>query len=592
MIEIYQKILEEIDLALFVIDNFYNLVFYNTKAQKFIDSFLKRDLKCYEVFYNQSTPCQFCPLRYLSSENKKISFNFLSEKETSLLFEYVYLEENKFLIIVQEVKKEVPFLKKFQQVLNNFPTGVLFLKNRKIFYANPALEKSLGFNCKELTEFDFIEKFVLEEEKPIVELCYKRALIDLKEEKIIFSLYTKEKKVKTFMWNVFLLKEENLVVFAGIDITEFLQVRTKLEDLHKGQTFSNFLKSLVHDFNNILQNTNTYLLKIKENIDNPNKVNEYINFIERLLSSWIDLNKILLDSLKEIKDLKFKYIEIVSFLKENLELLQLIAGERVSLYIDFNYLSSAWIPGDVSLWRYIFLNFITNAKDAIEYEGEIFINLKTSFHEVKGQKYLIITIKDTGSGIAPENLKKIFTPFFTTKEKGSGLGLFLVNSHIKNLGGYIEVESELGKGTTFKIYIPLLEDRSITERKIKKPLKDKKIKVLLVEDDEEIRNFLEFLIKQKNYELISYSDAQEVLKNLENLGEINLLIVDLNLKDFSGKKLYELLKEHLPKLKVLYLSGDIFSLVEVPEDLLLLKPFNIEDFYYKMEKLLTLEEEI
>ncbi|MCX8041794.1 MAG: ATP-binding protein [Thermodesulfobacteriaceae bacterium] len=588
MEEIFKKILDEIDSAIFLIDKFYHILFFNHRAQKFLAKFsYEEKLKCFQIFYNQDFPCKNCPLKYLNEENKKISFNLLSKEEPYLLFEYIYIETNKFLVLVREVRKEIPFWEKFQRILDNLINIVLILKNRKIFYANPSLEKSLGFHPTELKKLDFIETLVLEEERPIVELHYKRALIGIKEEKVLFSLYTKEKKIKNFMWNIFLLREEDLVIFTGIDITEFLQIKTKLEELHKNQTFSNFLKSLVHDFNNILQNTNTYLLKIRESLDCPEKVNEYIDLIERLLSSWIELNKILLDYLKEIKDLKSKYIEIVSFLKENLELFQLIAGEKISLNLDLDYLSSAWIPGDVFLWRYIFLNFITNAKDAIGYEGEIFINLRTVFDEKKALNYLVISIRDTGTGIAPENLKKIFTPFFTTKERGSGLGLFLVNSHIKNLGGFIELESELGKGSTFRIYIPLIEEKSISEKKIKKLSKDRKVKILIVEDEEEIKNFLEILIKQKRYEVISYSNAEEVLQNLDQLKEIDLLVVDLNLKDFSGKKLYEILKEHISDLKVLYLSGDIFSLVEIPEEQILLKPFNIEDFYYKIERLLV-----
>ncbi len=582
------KILDELDIPILIIDKSYNIVFLNSEAKKFLTKFYERKkIKCYQLFYNQDCPCFFCPISYLNEENKKISFGLLSEKENFLLFEYIYLKSYRILILMKEVKKELPFEQRLKRFLENLPIVVLVLKNRRILYVNSFFEKSLGFSFSEVVDLDFIENLVSEEEKIIVELYYQRALIDLKEEKIIFSLYTKEKKIRTFMWNVFLLKEEGLVVFTGIDVTEFLQAKTKLEDLHKSQTFSNFLKSLVHDFNNILQNTNTYILKIRENLNYPEKINEYLNFIESLLSSWIDLNRILLGYLKEVRDLKSKYIDMISFLKENLELFQLIAGENINLYLDLDYFSSAWVPGDASLWRYIFLNFITNARDAIEHEGNIFINLKTIFDRNRGLNFLIISIKDTGCGIAPENLRKIFTPFFTTKDKGSGLGLFLVNSHIKNLGGYIEVESEVNKGSIFKIFVPLLEKKSLREKKQEKLPEYKKIKILLVEDDEEIKNFLETFVKQKNYEVVAYSDPKEVLRDLEKLKDIDLLITDLNLKEYSGEKLYEILKKQIPYLKVLYLSGDIFSMLEIPEERLLLKPFNIEDFYHKIEKILT-----
>lgn len=404
-----------------------------------------------------------------------------------------------------------------------------------------------------------------------------------REEEIMLTLINREGKSKNYLGRCFPIKDldgEKLLVVTGIDITELLDLKQSLDSLHKTQSFGSFLRSLVHDFNNVLQQVKDYLRDIEKSLDNPQKIKRYLNLTEKTLSSWIDLNKLLLDYTKEFREIEAKRTEIIGFLKNNLELFQLIAGSHIFIQLDFNYLSSAWVPGDDSFWRYIFLNFISNAKDAIEDEGTISFIFRTKTEN--GKKYLNIFIKDTGCGIPEEYLDKIFQPFFTTKEKSSGLGLFLVKNHITNVGGKIEVESKVGKGTTFKITVPLLEVKKIEKEK-KKP---EEIYIVLVEDEEEIRENLKRILEEEGYNVYAFSSGSEVKENLDKIEKADLLISDFHLPDIRGGELYQILKQKFPNIDVIFLTGDIFGLAELPTNRVILKPFSINDLFSKIKELL------
>ncbi|PMP97536.1 MAG: hypothetical protein C0169_02760, partial [Thermodesulfobacterium geofontis] len=408
-------------------------------------------------------------------------------------------------------------------------------------------------------------------------------LVGEKEEEIMLNLINKEGKSKTYLGKCFAMKdidEEKILVITGMDVTEFLDLRQRLDSIHKTQSFGSFLRSMVHDFNNILQQVRNYLKDVEKNLNNPQKIKKYLNLTEKTLSSWIDLNKLLLDYTKEFREIEEKRTEIISFMKNNLELFQLIAGSHIFIQLDFNYLSSAWVPGDESFWRYIFLNFISNAKDAIEGEGTISLILRTKTEE--GKKYLLVFIKDTGCGIPEEYLDKIFQPFFTTKEKSSGLGLFLVKSHINNIGGKIEVESEVGKGTIFKVYVPLVEVKKIEKEK-KKP---EETYIILVEDEEETRKNLKEILETEGYKVYVFSSGKEVKENLSEIERADLLISDLHLPDIKGGELYQILKQKFPNIDVIFLTGDIFGLAELPSNRVILKPFSINDLFLKIKELL------
>ncbi|WP_028840960.1 ATP-binding response regulator [Thermodesulfobacterium hveragerdense] len=384
--------------------------------------------------------------------------------------------------------------------------------------------------------------------------------------------------MEALFYKVELTPQETLILMLGKDTGELIELRAKIEELEKNQRFSEFLRSLVHDFNNILQNTLKYLKNIEENVDKPEEIKRYKFLAEKTLKSWIDLNRLLIDYTKGIRDVLSSQLEMVSFLKNNLDIFQIIAGPKIQIQLSLGSLVNVFVPGEETFWRYIFLDFISNAKDAIEDEGEIEIALSLKTLE---KKYLIIKIKDNGCGIPEENLEKIFMPFFTTKKESSGLGLFLVKNHITSLGGKLEVESKVNLGTTFKIWVPALSVSLLT------PLQKseiKKLKIILLEDEPEILANIQEILEGEGHQVWAFSNYEELEKNLDKISSPDLLITDYHMPGIKGFEVYQNLKQKFPDLKVLFLTGDLLSLAELPSFKLLLKPFTAEQLLAKIKE--------
>ncbi|MGB9761419.1 MAG: hybrid sensor histidine kinase/response regulator, partial [Caldimicrobium thiodismutans] len=490
--------------------------------------------------------------------------------------------EDYLLLYFQELKKDKPFSGFLYELIEELPVLVFFIKNGRIFYVNKTVETLLGYKREEVIGKSIIKDLMWEIDIPKAEVHCKRVMQGIKESGFIIALKTPEGRLKNLIWNCFLTADwegEPIVVGIAADITEYLELSKKLENLHKTQTFTEFLRGLVHDFNNVLQSILSYLNQLR-NVP-VSRMEEILRAIEKNINSWIDINRILIDYTRESKEIREKKIDLVQFLKENLEVFQLILGENIRLHINLGFYKKLCTYGDSAFWRYIFLNLLKNSKDAIEGEGDIFIYLSTYEDTQKLKRYVKLSVKDTGSGIPEEILPKIFDPFFTTKEKGSGLGLFLVKHHIKNLEGFIEVESSPGKGTTFFIYVPLCEERLIFSPK-ELSLKDKVF--IIVEDEEEILENLRDLLQEEGAKVYTFTSGKALLSSWDNLEKPHLLIIDLNLPDIGGREIAISLKEKDPSLKILYITGDIFALSEIPEEKVLLKPFKIEELFEKIKK--------
>ncbi len=580
---ISSKVLDCVDQGILLIDHDFRVKYINKKAREIFKSADLEKETCYSLIFNKQNPCANCFKSRLSEKNTPIVFK-LCLFNNSYIVEYNYLDDKYFLILLKKLEEQEYYKKRFSELLNKLPVLIIFLKKGKIKYVNKFAEELTGYKKEELLESYFVDFLVSLEDKIRLERWIKDDVGGC--ESCNFSILTKNKEKKTILGRIFSIEDINndkVLVVSGLDVSDILELKKKVEELYKNQTFSNFLKSIIHDFNNILQITNEYINNIKKNLQHPEKIKDYISLAENTLNSWIDLNRLLLDYTKEIKEIVTSRVDIVSFLKNNLELFQIIAGPKINIQLDFGYLMCVKVPGDESFWRYIFLNFINNAKDAIEEEGKIEIKLRSSMGFDKN-KYLSIFIKDTGCGIPEEDLDKIFQPNFTTKENGSGLGLFLIKNHIETIGGRIEVESTLGKGTVFKLYVPILSIKTLTSGKIHKP---EEVVIVLIEDEEPIRNSLKDLLKLKGYNVYAFSSFKEFKKEMENFKKIDLLISDFHLPDIDGPAFYKFLKEKFPEIEVIFLTGDILTLAELPSYRMLLKPFKIEDLLAKIREVLS-----
>ncbi|MFN4220588.1 MAG: PAS domain S-box protein, partial [bacterium] len=399
MDELVLKALEFIEYPLLIYNQKNSqIIFKNSKAEPFIRELEKRNI--------------LSKLKYYYGKE----LTLIVEEDLSRIYigKIKKLDEEGYLIYFEELKKDRPFSGFLFDIFENLPVLVFLIKAGNIFYVNGTIEALLGYKREEVINKKFIKDLIWDYDKPKAEMYYKRISQQVKEEGNIFAIEDKYGRVKNFLWNGFLTRDwngEEVVVCIASDISEYLELSQKIEKLHKTQTFVEFLRGLVHDFNNLLQTILDHLQKLKTS---PlTKMDELLYGIEKNLYSWIDINRILLDYTREYKELRNKKIDLIEFFKENLEVFQFVLGERVKIYLDLGYFKNLFTYGDSAFWKFICLNFLVNAKDAIEGDGEIYISLSKVEDSINQRTYVKIGIKDTGRGIPEEILPKIFDPFFT-----------------------------------------------------------------------------------------------------------------------------------------------------------------------------------
>ena len=221
-------------------------------------------------------------------------------------------------------------------------------------------------------------------------------------------------------------------------------------------------------------------------------------------------------------------------------------------------------------------------------------DMKDKIYKPKPGSYVLLIVKDTGTGIDKETMEHIFEPFFTTKglENGTGLGLASVYGIVKGHGGYIDVESEKGRGTIFSIYLPGTEEVVREDREFSaEPVKGDG-RVLLVDDEEIILTTGEQMLRALGYETLIATDGREALKLYEeNQNEIDIVLLDMVMPSLGGAKTFDRLKEMNPSVKVLLssgysLDGEAKEIMQRGCDGFIQKPFDMGTLSHSIKEIL------
>ncbi len=398
--------------------------------------------------------------------------------------------------------------------------------------------------------------------------------------------------------------DERLLDYDGLitDITPLKQLEAQLRQAQKMEAVGQLAGGVAHDFNNILTAISGYgaLLLIKMRSDNPlrHEVEQILASSERAANLT---HSLLAYSRKQI--INPKPVDLNRIVQGVEKLLSRLIGED----IDFKARLASQtltVMADSGQLEQVLMNLATNARDAMPGGGVLLIETDSATQEddhlhaysyIAPGRYALLSVTDTGMGMDEKTRERIFDPFFTTKDvgKGTGLGLAMAYGIIKQQNGYINVYSEPGRGTTFKIYLPLIEAPAGESgvRREAVPLRGSET-VLLAEDDATVRKLMRAILEEFGYTVVEAVDGEDAVKMfLRNRERIELVILDVVMPKMNGKDAYSRIRQAQPDVKVIFTSGytaDIVHKKGILEEGLnfISKPAAPQDFLKKIREVL------
>ncbi len=362
-----------------------------------------------------------------------------------------------------------------------------------------------------------------------------------------------------------------------VDITEKKKLEDQLRQAQKMEAVGTLAGGIAHDFNNILNVIMGYgsMVLDKLRADSPEKgqMNEVLAAAEKAANLT---KRLLLFSRKEVAE--FKSMDVNEMVINMEKMLSRIIGEDINLVANLMG-RNAMVMADAGQIEQVLMNLATNARDAMPKGGSLTIS--TELREIDAEfineyeygvigTYAVISITDTGTGIEKEKQARIFDPFFTTKEvgKGTGLGLSIAYGIIKQHNGYIRVSSKSGSGTTFKIWLPVIEDTA--EKKLEVEAfsspKGGTETILVAEDDASLRKLTRIILESFGYSVIIAEDGEEAITQFrENREKIHLVILDMIMPKKSGKEADDEMRKTSPGIKTLFMSGYTMDMLKAQE---------------------------
>ncbi|GAB4325115.1 MAG: hypothetical protein Kow0059_20990 [Candidatus Sumerlaeia bacterium] len=353
---------------------------------------------------------------------------------------------------------------------------------------------------------------------------------------------------------------------VGRDVTELHRLQAQYLQAQKMQVVGQLAGGVAHDFNNILTTILGFaelaLTKLEPNSPVQPDIESVLEAAERAAHLTKEL---LLFSRKHATDRS--PVDLNEIVERCAKFMRRVIGEHITLELK---LSPQPLPmlADRYQIEQVLLNLATNARDAMPKGGTLSVCTRPAGIEettiVPGgdrpERYAMLTFSDTGIGMDEETLKHIFEPFFTTKEvgKGSGLGMSVVYGIIQHHDGFIDVSSEPGKGTTFKIYLPLSADgaRRETTAPSAEVLPGGTETVLVAEDDAALRKFTATVLARHGYTVIEAADGEEAVRKFaENSDSVRLLLFDLIMPKMNGKEAFVRIRKTRPDIRAVFLSG-------------------------------------
>jgi len=496
---------------------------------------------------------------------------------------------------------------KYRLLVANAGEAILIVQDGDIRFLNRKCLEMTGYSEEELLESRFADLVHPDDRGMVLQRYEERLRGEREPETYAFRILNKAvEEIWVQLCGARITWEGRPADLAFLqDITEQKKLEAQFVQAQKMEAVGRLAGGIAHDFNNMIGAILGYCDLILPGLREGDPLYSDIMQIKICAERSAALTRQLLAfSRKQI--LVPKVLNFSEVVEEFKSVLSRLIGEHIKLQI-IRRASLGFVKADHGQIEQIIMNLAVNARDAMPDGGKLTIEIEnvqideryaaTHIGATSGP-HVMLAVTDTGCGMAPETLSRIFEPFFTTKEpsKGTGLGLSTVYGIVKQSGGSIWVYSELGKGTTFKLYFPRVEGAR-TEMKPVRPdaLRGAGETVLVVEDSDALRNLVVQILARGGYRVVAARNGGEALLTCERFpGRIELLLTDVVMPQMGGRELANRLTQSCSEMKVLYMSGYTDSSITHNGMLeagvhFIQKPFNVEALLAKVREVLRCE---
>lgn len=537
-------------------------------------------------------------------------------------------DKNGAPLLVQGVLQDITEMRKaelaaltsetnFRAIFNSVNDGVFLhdIKTYKILSVNERMLEMFGYTEEEartITVQDISAGTSPYSIKEAIQLLRTAAT----GKPVITEWQAKHKSGKLFWAEISIKKAaiggaENILVLVR-DIQERKEAeeeKQKLQEqlfqIHKAESIGTLAAGIAHDFNNLLNIilANAELLATK--YETNSSALKYITSIAKSTERGAKLVRQLLTYARK-SEIQHTSVHINEIIQDIEKIIHETFPKSISLAVHLQQ-NLPVIFADTTQLHQVLLNLCINARDAMDENGTIEIStalkehafVRQLFPQASEPQYILISITDNGIGIEKERLSRIFEPFFTTKApgKGTGLGLSVVFGIVKSHKGFVTVESEVGKGTTFYVYFPVHNvmpaAETVEERQEQSAVpKGKNETVLIVEDEELLVELIRSMLEANGYSVLSAANGEEGIETfIREQQNISLVISDLGLPKANGITVLKEIKKISPKMKFILASGFIEPseravILELGADLIINKPYDLQSLLRKVRSLL------